>query len=301
MVMGRGGLWALCGLLVGVVVCSSGQQARGAQVTGRHVLGVVSVQGEVWNQATMPDAGRETRVPGSGGALLEGTRIRTGTNGVALLTFSKEGVVGLRANTTAEVTALGTEGPGIQLASGEALVQLPPGSRLTLSTPTATVRAEPLQPAAAGPVRAQEASIRITPEGQTIVRVENGSLRVESRQGVMTVVRAGEEATLAPDSAPRIVAVAGGTPATPAAAPATAAKAASAGHTTILGLDPMVAGLAAVGVTAGGLGGAAASGAFGGGGGGSNSTAGEGSPFKPHPPHPQPPPGQCPGGPHNCP
>lgn len=253
--------------LVGVVL-GPGPRAWSTAPAPRQVVGVLSVQGEVFSREADTAGGDETRVTESGGALLELTRVRTGRDGAALLTTSSDGVVALRAETTAVVAAEGAGGPRVDLVAGEALVRLPAGSRLTLATPTATVRAEPL-PAGAGdasaPAKAQEASVRLLPGGETVVRVERGALRVESPQGIATTVEAGEEATLSKDRSPRVV---------------SGAEPEEGGRATIFGIDARIAALAGVAVAGGIAGGVVA--ATSGGADGSTSAAGQGSPFRPN-------------------
>lgn len=189
---------------------------RPAWSAAQPVVGSLSVEGAVWTQAIAGGTGKEIRVWGPDGTVVAGTRVRTGTTGAALLTLGKQGVVGLRPNSVARVTAGLAEGLRIDLASGEALVRLPPGSRLVLSTPTATVRAAALTPVAVVSSQPPEASVRITPDGQTVVRVQAGTVRVECKQGEFTTVSAGERITLARDGVPRIVAATGERVAVPA-------------------------------------------------------------------------------------
>ena len=263
-------------LAVLVGVAGTGLPAGATEHGTRQVVGVLAVQGEVWTQE-VGGSGGEARVPGTEGALLERTRLRTGKEGAALLTLSQDGLVGLRAGTTAEVAARGADGPRIQLVAGEALVRLPAGSRLTLVTATATVRAEGIQPVAVGAVRPNEVSVHVLPDGQTVVRVQSGGVQVESRDGGTSLVRAGEQATLAADGAPRIVAA---STAPGALAPAAGAAAGGAG---LFSSDAAIAGLAAIGVAAGTLGGLGAAGKLGNASSSDTSAdTGQGSPFRPH-------------------
>jgi hypothetical protein len=287
MMMGRGwnAVRALSSAALVVGVVGTGMPASGAPQGARQVLGTLAVQGEVWTQEAIGSA-HEARVPGASAALLERTRIRTGKKGAALLTLRQEGLVGLRAESRAELGARGDDGTRVQLLAGEALVRVPAGSLLTVATTTASVRAESIQTVAMGTVPPNEASIRLLPDGQTVVRVQSGTLQVEARQGAPALVRAGEQATLGEDGEPHIVAAstAAGTD-TPAAV--TAATGHEAGAAGIFSGDAAIAGLAAVGVVAGTLGGLGASGNLGNGGGSSSTSSdtGEGSPFHPHHPH----------------
>ncbi len=190
----------------GVVACVVPNGFAG-QAT-RQVVGTVSAQGEVRSQ----EARDRTTAPGevltgAGVALLEQTLLETGTNGAALLSLSAGGIVGLRANSSARVDARDADGSRIVLLTGEALLRIPKGAKLTVSTPTATIRPEPLTTVAAGETpAAAEASVRVQPAGQTVVRVEAGNIRVEGVDGPAALVKAGEQATVAQHGAPRIVA-----------------------------------------------------------------------------------------------
>lgn len=236
--------------------------ALGADSGPRQVLGTLAVQGEVRVQEATESGTKGTAVVGKqGGPLLERTVIRTSDGGAALLTLTgTDGVVGLRSGATLRTGTRDREGLRVELVAGEALVRLPAGSRLSLETPTASVRADALIPASTAPPRASEASVRILADGRTVVRVETGTLRVEGHQGPASLVKAGEEATIAPDAAPKVVAASSVAP--PVAPANDDDKKAAAG---IFGVDPMVAGLAlaGVGVTAGVLGGLGASGNLG--------------------------------------
>jgi hypothetical protein len=234
----------------------------GADSGPRQVLGTLAVQGEVRVQQASETGTNGTAVVGKqGGPLLERTVIRTSEGGAALLTLTgTDGVVGLRAGATLRTGARERDGLRMDLVSGEALIRLPAGSHLSLETSTASIRADALIPASTGPVRASEASVRVLADGRTVVRVETGNVRVEGRSGPAALVKAGEEATVAHDAAPKVVAASS---ASPPVAPANEDdKKVSAG---IFGVDPMVAGLAlaGVGVTAGVLGGLGASGNLG--------------------------------------
>ena len=242
----------------------------GADSGPRQVLGTLAVQGEVRVQEASAAGTKGTAIVGKqGGPLLERTVIKTSEGGAALLTLTgTDGVVGLRSGAVLRTGTRERDGLHVELVSGEALVRLPAGSHLSLETSTASVRADALIPASTGPPRASEASVRVLPDGRTVVRVETGNLRVEGRSGPAALVKAGEEATIAHDAAPKIVAVSS---VSPPVAPATEDdKKVSAG---IFGVDPMVAtlALAGVGVTAGVLGGLGASGNLGNGGDGHSS------------------------------
>lgn len=264
-----------------LVASVTGTAAAGQDGT-RQVLGVLSVQGDVWTQE-VADGAREKAVQGTGTPLLASTRIRTGKDAAALLTLGRDGIVGLRGESRAVLGARGTDGTRIDLGAGEALVRLPQGSPLTIATSTATVRTEELQKVATGALP-NEASIRLLPDGQTVVRVQTGSLRVESRRGETTLVSAGEQTAFGEDGRPRIVAAStAGTPAAPAA-PVAAAGAATGGA-GIFGSDAMVAGLAGIAVVGGTLGGLGAAGELGNGDDGDDSVAAaQGSPYKPKKP-----------------
>jgi len=260
------GRWTVrlaAGLVIGGTL--AGRIAPALAVSGpRQVLGTVSAQGDV---RVRKEGGDGEAISRSGAALLEGTLITTGPRSAALLNLSSDGMIGLRANGAVEAGTRGVDGLRVTLWTGEALVRIPITSRMTLATATGTIRADELMPVAAGPIAAAEASVTLRADGETVVRVQSGSLRIEGADGGPTVVRAGEQATLAPDAAPRLVEAASVPPpvatAPAAAAPAIAtAKAASAGIFSVDHDLAMLVGLGSAVVVGGTLGGLAGSGQF---------------------------------------
>jgi hypothetical protein len=252
--------------------------------SARQVIGTIAVQGDVQTRDIDPADAQLVRVTQSGTALLERTLVKVGGNGAALLALRKDGVVGVRASSTARV---GTRGQGelrVDLESGEALVRLPAGSPLIVATPTATVRAEPIVPVSTAG-GAAEASIKILADGQTLVRVEVGTVRVDGAAGgPSTRITAGEEASFPKEGAPEIARAA--TAKLPAAdvGAKPGGKDGSAFYT-----DPILLGLlgaAAVGGTVGGLAGSGAIGSSDDDGDDNDSSAaaggggGDGSPFR---------------------
>jgi hypothetical protein len=262
-----------------VLLCGAG--AASAEQASRQVLGTISVQGEVRAQEARNGAkGSGELITGSGIALLERTELQTANDSAALLNFSAGGIVGLRASSTARVESRDADGSRVSLLTGEALVRIPTGAKITLTTESATIRPEAIERAATGQTgTAAEASIKITSDGQTVVRVETGALKVEGTQGTPTVVRAGEQATLAKNTSARIVAA---STAQPGSAPAlnNNRKAAAIG---IFGGDLLLPGLLAGGAAVGTVTGLAASGQFSGSSSSSDSSSGgggQGSPFR---------------------
>ena len=259
------GRWTVrlaAGLVIGGVLAG-----RDATAGPRQLLGTISAQGDV--RIRDDEIGRRDEgqtVPRSGAPLLEGTLVMTGPKSAALLNLSSDGMIGLRAGGAVQAGTRDIDGLRVTLWIGEALVRIPVTSRMTLATATGTIRSDALMPAAAGPIAAAEASVKLLPDGQTIVRVESGSLRIEGADGGPTVVRAGEQATLLPDAAPRLAAAAAPLPdesAPGAVTPAVATgKAASAGIFAIDSDLAILAGLGAATVAGGTLGGLAASGQF---------------------------------------
>lgn len=247
------GRWTIrlaAGLLIGGAL--AGRIAPAAASGPRQVLGTVSARGDV---RLRYEGGDGEAISRAGAALLEGTLITTGPRSAALLNLSADGMIGLRANGAVEAGTRGLDGLRVTLWTGKALVRIPITSRMTLVTASGTIRSDEMMPVSAGPIAAAEASVTLHPDGQTVVRVQTGSLRIEGADGGPTVVRAGEQATLIPDAAPRLVEAAAESP--PEAAPAVGtAKAASASIfsvdrdlATLIGLGSAVA----VGGTLGGL------------------------------------------------
>jgi len=261
------GRWTVrlaAGLVIGGALV--GRTASADAVSGpRQVLGTVSARGDVRLRS---EGGDGETIPRSGAALLEGTLITTGPGSAALLNLSSDGMIGLRANGAVEAGTRGLDGLRVTLWTGEALVRIPITSRMTLATATGTIRSDELMPVSAGPIAAAEASVTLRPDGETVVRVQTGSLRIEGADGGPTVVRAGEQATLTPDAAPRLVEAAAVPPPQPDAAPAAVtpavatAKASSAGVFSVDRDLAVLVGLGSAVVVGGTLGGLAGSGQF---------------------------------------
>jgi len=252
------------GLVIGGVLV--GPSAPAVAISGpRQVLGTVSAQGDV--RLRSDGNGRHDdgeSVSRSGAPLLEGTLVTTGPKSAALLNLSSDGMIGLRAGGAIEAGTRGTDGLRVTLWVGEALVRIPITSRMTLATATGTIRSDALMPVSAGPIAAAEASVKLLPDGQTIVRVETGSLRIEGVDGGPTVVRAGEQATLTPDAAPRLTAAAA-VPSDAAPAAVTPAVATAKSSSGIFSMDrdlAIMVGLGSAVVVGGTLGGLAGSGQF---------------------------------------
>lgn len=253
----------------------------------RQVLGTMSVRGDVRIRDQAGEAGASTGVP-----LLEASTVTVADKSAALLNLTADGMIGLRAGGTLELGRRGSDGFRVALRAGQLLLRLPVGSRMTLVTSSAAIGPDTLVPAAATTPPAAEASVTVLPDGQTIVRVEAGSLRVEGAHGGPTIVRAEEQATLAPDASPRVAAASTAPPTPAVAEPAAAAPAAKPAGSGIFSGDHDLALLLGAGavVVGGTLGGLAASGAFddGGsddGGGGASAAAsrvraGQGSAFR---------------------
>jgi len=271
--------WTVAGWCLLSLALAGALGPRGADAGSRQDVGALSAQGDVrvreTNDATT-DADGSQPVTGSRVALLERTIVQTGADGAALLTLTNDGLVGLRAAGALRVGAAGPGGLRVDLMAGEALVRIPPGSRLTLGTSAAIIGAGEPAPVSTGTAKPAEASVRVLRDGQTVVAVRAGTLRVEGQQGGPALLRAGEQATFAQNTTPQII------PAGPPAAKPAAKR-------TIFGMDTRLAALVGFGGVA--LVGGAVGGGIAAAGGSSSSSespaAGEGSPFKPHPRHPR--------------
>ena len=239
---GRG--WTACTVLFVVAIAAPAWAA----LEPRQLLGTLGAQGPVTVRDTSGAAttAKAEPVQGSHLPLLERSEVTTGEQAGALLDLKSEGMVGLRAGSTARVA----KGPHLDLVTGEALIRVPPASRLTLATPTGSVRAD-----AASRGTPAEARVHVLADGSTVVEVERGALQVEAH-GQTDVVSAGDQAVFPRDGALRVIEARG--PRSDEVPTAAKRKPGAA----IFGLDPFLAGLFTAEIAAGTLGGLAASGEF---------------------------------------
>ena len=245
--------------------------ATQAGAEAKRLLGTVRVTGPV--EAALPG---EAWHPLTGGAAVEGMRIRTGAQGVAVVQLSNGDVLGVAESSSCELGAAAR----VRLLDGRLALRLQPDSGLVVDAAAATIRGPAVSPVAAG---LREAMIGLS-EGTLLVRPYRGGLEIGGpAEGVVTQVAAGQQAVLAPQAKAPTVTLAS---ATPGVAPElqTGGQAAGGGFLASLGLSSTAAMLigSGVAVVGGAVGGAAASGAFSTGGSGTSGGGGaQGSPFRP--------------------
>jgi hypothetical protein len=188
--------WTVGALAVGAVLAS---QVPTSGAPSRRVIGTIDTIGDVSLRDTVSTSTAEMisdpRVP-----LTEGNVVETGSKAGAVLTLHRDGMVGLRANSLAR----GMAGPRVEVLAGSALVRLAPTSHLVVSTPSGSVRTDlsALEPTGAGYA---EGTVSVLPAGKTLVRVERGALYVQTRGGEPILLKACEQAILAPSAAPRVI------------------------------------------------------------------------------------------------
>ena len=245
-----------------------GAGATGAE-TKRTLLGTIRSSGAV--EAGLP--GQDWR-PLTGGALVEGMRIRTAAkDSAAVLTLASGDVLGLAEGTVCEV---GTSRPvRVRLLEGKLALRLRADSPLVVDAGAASVRAPAATPAATGATREALLTLR---DGTAVLATYRGAFELTGTgDGTPVQVAAGQQATVLPQ---------GGAPAVSSAPSGKAAAAGAAGGggaLAALGISETTAAVIGGGVAVvGGLGGAAAAGAFSGDGDSGDDTGGaQGSPFRP--------------------
>jgi hypothetical protein len=101
----------------------------------RRVLGTLHVR----KQVEIATAKGAWHSPKPGAALVEGTSVRTGKEGAALLDLGQNGVLGLYPNGRLLVGTLTGQVLPVAIEEGEIAFRLPPGSKLELRTARAIV------------------------------------------------------------------------------------------------------------------------------------------------------------------
>jgi hypothetical protein len=257
-VSGAGGFSLVLALILAVPGAARAEEAAGAA----RVLGTVRVTGDV--EAKRADAEWRTV---SGGPVLEGTALRTGEGGAAVVKLAAGDVLGLAERSSLEFGSA----PRVRLVSGRLALRLPASSGLEVDTPHGLVRV----PAVAGATGDETREGLVAVEGETTtLHVYRGVLDAVPSGGRPAPVGAGAVATLGPGTRVDVTPAPGGG----------AATAAKTGLVAGLGLSPLGALFVTTGVAvAGGLGAAAATGAFSNEDGGGSAPAGgnQGSPFRP--------------------
>ncbi len=242
--------------------------AADARGDAKRLLGTVRATGQV--ESALP--GQDWR-PLTGGAVIEGMRLRTGADGMAVVQLSDGDVLGLAEASTCELP-VGGDGH-VRLIDGRLALRLRAESGLVVDAAAASVRPPAVNPVALG----QREALVTLDRGTATVRPYHGTFEVSGPGEGVIQVAAGQEATVAPQAKSPVVAAA----TTP---PDTDAKKAAEGGGVLaaLGIPPTIAEIIGGGaaVVGGAVGGAAAAGAFSGGDGGSTDTGGaQGSPFRP--------------------
>lgn len=247
-----GGRWVVPSVTAASIVATA-LAPLGAWSSQRRVLGTLTAQGEVRVDGAAA-AAKKRATP-----LLDGAKVEVGAKSAAMLGLNADGIVGLRAGS--EATASAADGIRVGLARGEALIRIPRTSRVRVVTATAVVRPDAVAPVATGATRPAEASIQVTADGKTVVRVQAGSLQVEDSNGAPTAVKAGQEASIDGKAGAQLVLANATTVPAPAAAAASAATPPAAAGGSVFAVDPLLIGLSgvtAVGATVGGLAGTGA-------------------------------------------
>ena len=185
---------------IGLAVFTVGLGIAGAwgASLGRRVLGRVQVAGTTL-QALEPGAWE----PLSAGAVIEGSAIRTGADGTAVVELPNGDLLGLGDQSTLRV---GTGSPlRVALEEGKLAVRLRRGSAMAVEIPGGLVREARTSPTATAPHE-----VLVTVANDTAhVQTYRGSVEILGNGGVVTRVNAGQVATLDPAaSAPTIVAAA---------------------------------------------------------------------------------------------
>jgi len=263
-------MWTVVGV---VLACGFG--ASPVHAEAKQLLGTVRATGAV--EAGLP--GGPWR-PLTGGAVVEGMRLRTGADGVAVVQLSDGDVLGLAESSSCELPGAGQT--HVRVLQGRLAVRLRAESALVVDAAESSVR-----PPATTPVSTSQREALVTlDQGTVLVRPYRGSFEVATAaDGSAVQVAPGQQATLAPQAKTPIV-VAADTTGAPGKEKAASHKAEEGGGVlAALGISPAVAeaiGGGAV-VVGGAVGGAAAAGAFSSGGGDSSNSGGgaQGSPFRP--------------------
>jgi len=254
---------ALMALAMGVAASGGGPMLAVAGTLP--VVGTVRVSGQV-ERAVKPAAWE----PLNGGPLLDGTDLRTGGTGLAVIQFANGDSLAVGRDTRCWIGER-----GIALESGRVALKLHPGSAMTVETPTGLVRQPTVVQAAAGP---QEVVVAVE-DGRTAIRAVQGQFELQLPDGRRTPIGAGDVATATLGEQDVVLAAA---TTSLSAAEGTAAKA--GGLSLPFGMSKLTASLLTAGIVTGGaVGGAAAGGAFSGGGSSSSPATGGGqaSPFRP--------------------
>jgi len=154
----------------------------------REVLGTIHSH----NKVEIAESSGAWKAAKAGSPLVESTFIRTGQDGAGLLDLGQNGVIGLYpesrlfvGNRTGGVVPVGLE-------AGELAFRLPQDSKVELRTSGGVIRPSGVMAVAAGGFI--EGFLSITAQGETSVRVQNGSLMVKSTEGTdFLPVKAGQE------------------------------------------------------------------------------------------------------------
>ena len=242
--------------LVSLAVVSLSFPAIGAAET---VVGTIQVSGPAWVASDSADWSRLS----STRPLVEGDRLRTGSDGYLLADMGDAGVVGLYGD--AEVATVdGAQGPVIDVLKGKVAFHLSPESKLQLQAEGADI---------ASRRTAADGYVEYNSDGTPVVVVEEGSLNIQVA-GIDRTVSRGERVALgaatsrSTASTAQPVVVAGASKSEQnrkAGGAAVGGGAASAGTASAVGTTAAatggmtVAGMTALGVVAAGVVGVAAS------------------------------------------
>src|SRR6185436_7760776 len=197
------------------------------------------------------------------GALLDGTEVRTGPDGRAVLELTNGDIAALGGSSSAELVGEGTR---LRLRAGRLAVRLQPASALVVETPIATVALPALRPVA------------VSAPSEALVTLGDGTTTVRSFRGAFEATRPGAAPLVVADNQAVTLGADAGAPPTPLAAePKGEEKSVWAALGISPGMGALLGGALAVG---GGVGGAAAAGAFSGESEADGTAVDQGSPFR---------------------
>lgn len=154
----------------------------------RQVLGTIHSH----NNVEIAESSGAWKPAKAGSPLVENTFIRTGQDGAGLLDLGQDGVIGLYPESRLFVGSRAAGVVPVGLEAGELAFRLPQNSKVELRTSAGIIRPSGVVAAATGGFI--EGFLAVTAQGETSVRVQNGSLMVRSTEGSdFLPVKAGQE------------------------------------------------------------------------------------------------------------
>jgi hypothetical protein len=186
-------MWIAVSVACWSLVCAAAEPTSAQAVLKRHVIGTLRAH----KQVDISNTARGWVEARDGAALVEKSRVRTGSGGAGLLDFGRDGLIGLYPSSQLSLGQRRGAVLPIWLKSGELSFRLPPGGGLQLHTRSGVVRASGVVAVSSGG-DAVEGFVRVGPDGETVVRVRSGIVGVKAAASpTFSPLSAGEETRFA--------------------------------------------------------------------------------------------------------